>query len=99
MLLEEVQVKRWLATTRETSEKTYELHGFADASEWVFAGVVYIKTLHADGSSETHLVAAKTKVAPVKKVTLARLELCAAVLLSHLIDEVRANIHSDHCLV
>ncbi|XP_025266369.1 uncharacterized protein LOC112638589 [Camponotus floridanus] len=80
-VLGRLRVERWLGTTHQASQ--IEIHGFADASERGFAAVVYLRVTTADGTA-THLLAAKTKVAPIKPVTLPRLELCAASLLANL---------------
>ena len=64
-----------------------QLHGFCDASQDAFAGVVYLRaTYNSDASTSTALVIAKNRVAPVKTTTIPKLELCSAVLLSKLID-------------
>ncbi|XP_011859045.1 PREDICTED: uncharacterized protein LOC105556561 [Vollenhovia emeryi] len=65
-----------------------ELHGFCDASEQGYGGVVYMRIVAHDGVT-IRLIASKAKVAPLKSITLPRLELCAAVLLSELITYVR----------
>jgi len=72
-----------------------ELHGFADASERAFAAVVYLLTTTGDKEKQVSLVAAKTKVAPIKQVTLPRLELCAATLLVRLVGYVRPMIAEE----
>lgn len=59
-----------------------ELHGFCDASEQAYATVLYLRMMSADGIIEISLVESKTKVAPIKKLTIPRLELCGAHLLS-----------------
>ncbi|GFV74084.1 uncharacterized protein TNCV_4509911 [Trichonephila clavipes] len=56
------------------------LHGFFDASTKAYAAVVYLKS-----KQEIHLVSAKTRVAPIKQLTIPRLELCGALLLAELI--------------
>lgn len=66
-------------------ENRCELHGFCDASEKGYAAVVYLRILRNNKKIEVHLVASKTKVAPLKKLTIPRLELCAAVLLAKLL--------------
>lgn len=55
-----------------------QLHGtgFCDASENAYAGVVYLRT----GDVEVSLVSSKTQVAPIKRLTIPRLELCGAYL-------------------
>lgn len=63
-----------------------ELHGFADASELGFASVIYFRILNEENNTKTFLVCAKSKVAPLKRISLPRLELCAAVLLANLMD-------------
>ena len=70
-----------------------ELHGFSDASEEAYAGVVYLRII--DSSQEVHvsLVTSKTKVAPLKRLTIPRLELCGALLLAQLLHHVRQVFH------
>ena len=62
-----------------------QLHGFSDASEAAYAGVVYFRLVYTCGSVHTSLVMAKTKVAPIKKMSIPRLELCGALLLAQLL--------------
>ncbi|XP_032676814.1 uncharacterized protein LOC116846716 [Odontomachus brunneus] len=72
-----------------------ELHGFADASNGAYAAVVYLRFIDAAGSVTVTLLQGKSKVAPLKPVTIPRLELMAAVLLSHLIDSIRSFIRIE----
>ena len=65
-----------------------ELHGFADASTLAYAAVVYVRAVYADGAVSSEIVVAKTKVAPLKTVSVPRLELCGAVLLAELLVAV-----------
>ena len=65
-----------------------ELQGFADASTLAYAAVVYARATYVDGTVSSRLVVAKTKVAPLKTVSIPRLELCGAVLLSELLVAV-----------
>ncbi|KAI8422915.1 hypothetical protein MSG28_014027 [Choristoneura fumiferana] len=72
----------------------YQLHGFADASLSGYAAVIYLRAELDNGSFKTHLVSAKSRVAPTKRITLPRLELCAAALLSDLVDTVHTDLSS-----
>lgn len=65
-----------------------ELHAFADSSEKGYAGVVYFRFGSPAGRVEVSLICAKSKVAPLKRISLPRLELCAAVLVAKLVDFV-----------
>ena len=70
----------------------HELHCFSDASETAYAGVVFLRSMNADGESWTRVVAAKTKVAPIKTTSLPRLELCGALLLSRLTETILESL-------
>ena len=66
-----------------------ELHGFCDASEDAYAGVVYFCAQDECGNVHVSLVISKTKVAPIKRLTIPRLELCGAKLLSQLLHHTQ----------
>lgn len=54
---------------------TLQFHGFSDASEQAYAGVIYIRITDTENRVHTLLVCSKTKVAPIKRLTIPRLEL------------------------
>ena len=56
-----------------------ELHVFCDASQSAYATVAYLRLLSGDSVS-TQIIFSKSRVAPVKSVSIPRLELMAAVL-------------------
>ncbi|XP_025267450.1 uncharacterized protein LOC112638978 [Camponotus floridanus] len=65
-----------------------EIHGFADASEIAYGACVYVRVTDANGKHSTRLLCSKGRVAPLKALSIPRLELCAALLLAQLIDKV-----------
>ena len=62
-----------------------QLHGFCDASENAYGGVIYLRMVDISDQVDFPLVISKSKVAPIKKLTIPRLELCGAYLLSQLL--------------
>ncbi|XP_055589816.1 uncharacterized protein LOC129741997 [Uranotaenia lowii] len=66
-----------------------DLHGFSDASEKAYGCVIYMHSIDLQGEERTNLLCAKSRVAPLKKVTLPRLELLAAVLLAELASRIK----------
>ena len=65
-----------------------QLHGFSDALESAYAGVVYLRMVDSHGKVHISLVASKTKVAPLERLTIPRWELCGAQLLTKLLEHV-----------
>ncbi|GBN61752.1 hypothetical protein AVEN_228269-1, partial [Araneus ventricosus] len=64
-----------------------EIHGFSDASERAYAAVLYLKCFTESGQFKTSLLCSKSRVAPLKTLTIPRLELSAALLLSRLVKK------------
>lgn len=64
---------------------------FGDASIRAYTTVAYIRVIF-NHSVKCALLCSKTRVAPIKPVTLARLELCAALLVAQLIDQISKDL-------
>lgn len=79
-----IKIPRWV---NYTPESEVQFHGFCDASEKAYAAAVYIRIREGD-SIRTHLQVSKTRVAPIKTLSIPRLELCGALLLAEMIDNI-----------
>lgn len=79
--LANVRVARWLGGSEKDQ---WQLHGFADASTRAYAAAIYV----VFPGVSSHLLVAKSKVAPVKIQILPRLELCGALLLTRLAGHI-----------
>ncbi|XP_072159686.1 uncharacterized protein [Bemisia tabaci] len=64
----------------------FDLVGFSDASKLGYSGNVYLRVESSSGEVKTSLLMAKTKVAPLKPMSIPRLELQGAALLTELLD-------------
>lgn len=62
------------------------LIGFCDASETSYAAVVYLRVKST--TTYVHLMKAKSRVAPLKSLSIPRLELLGAKLLSELVNSI-----------
>ncbi|XP_076382083.1 uncharacterized protein LOC143260481 [Megalopta genalis] len=74
------------------SKKGLELHGFCDASERAYGACIYLRSINERGQYIVRLLCANSRVAPLKKITLPRLELCGAVLLAQLANKVKTAL-------
>ena len=92
--LNEVKFERCLTPLNVASDPW--LIVFCDASRLAFGTCAYVRWELMDGTVGVRFVAAKTRVAPLKELTIPRLELQAAVLASRLaktiLDETRLKV-------
>ena len=73
---------------------SYRLCGYCDASLSAYAAVIYLLIESEDGF-HMRFVVAKTRVAPLKKQSIPRLELLSAVLLARLADATKSSLSSE----
>lgn len=95
--LNNVPVPRWIAYSNDVI--SIDLHGFGDASERAYGACLYLRCTTYEGNVSVRLLTAKSRVTPIhddtrkrKKQTVPRLELSAALLLSHLYQTVMESL-------
>ena len=68
-----------------------QLHVFGDASENAFGVVAYLRLEFEDGTVHCSFVTSKARVAPIKQLSIPRLELQAAVMAVRVAEAVKAE--------
>lgn len=81
-----ITIPRWIGTIK--TDENIEFHGFCDASIKAYAAVIFCRT-QKNGNFSVQLLTSKTRVAPIKQVSLPKLELCGATLLAKLMQKVQ----------
>ncbi|XP_037811070.1 uncharacterized protein LOC119603189 [Lucilia sericata] len=82
-----------------TPNSKIEIHAFCDASLAAYGVCVYIRT-ELDGVVKLSLLCSKSRVSPLKSLTVPKLELSAACLLAELVDVIINTLPFDcvvHC--
>nr|CAI5833271.1 unnamed protein product [Callosobruchus analis] len=87
--LNDVKINRHVIIS---NPKYIELHCFSDASQYGYGACVYVKSVNANNEVEIHLICSKSRVAPLKTITIPRLELCGALLATRLHERVKASL-------
>ena len=86
--LNQIRVPRCLHSNTESKPVSMEIHTFVDASQNACGAVSYSRALYQTGEISTCIIAAKSNVAPLKSVSIPRLELIAAVVGLHLSNKI-----------
>ncbi|XP_055681943.1 uncharacterized protein LOC129789287 [Lutzomyia longipalpis] len=87
-LLQNVEIPRIIP-----SEKgVIELHGFCDASERAYGAVVYAMGLDENSQATVNLVISKSRVAPLKPLSIPRLELNGCLVLAQMIEKLKESL-------
>lgn len=84
----------WFQRTKQKviargSDVRLELYGYCDASERTYGACVYIRSNKSNEFFQVQLLCSKSRVAPLKAISIPRLELCNVQLLAQLMTQVR----------
>ena len=91
----EICVDRCLYNTNTEKISKCYLHGFGDASKSAYCGVVYLVYHTENEKACARLIASKTRVAPLKELSIPRLELMAARILAQLVNTIRSALSTQ----
>lgn len=69
-----------------------ELHAFSDASVHAYSACIYLRSIAQNKIISVHLLIAKSRVSPIKPMTIPRLELCGAFLSARLTEKVKSSL-------
>ena len=83
-LLDDLKINRCYKTETLGMITSCQLHHFADASETGYGMVTYMRLADEQGNIHVSFVLGKARVAPLKKITIPRMELTAATALVRL---------------
>ena len=91
-----IQIPSCVTSKPDTKELVYELEAFGDASSSAYAAEVYL-VIKSRITTQDRLIASKTRVGPLNKHTITRLELSAALILARLTARIKTTL--PQCLV
>ncbi|XP_018403530.1 PREDICTED: uncharacterized protein LOC108780351 [Cyphomyrmex costatus] len=91
--LNELRVPRCVKFTADP--RLVQVHWFCDASQRAYGACIYLRTETTNGY-RVELLCSRSRVAPLRAISLHRLELSAALLLSQLLEKVRSSFDLSH---
>ena len=77
------------------NDSAMQLHHFSDASQRAYGCCSYLRCVNSHGQISVTLVMSKSRLAPLKSVTIPRLELQGAVLASQIDAMLRSQLELD----
>ena len=89
--LRNIRVPRCYANYSQTESavRSYQIHGFSDASERAYAAVVHLRTEFSNGETHINIF---IRVAPIKRQSIPRLEMLGATLLAQLVNSTQQTL-------
>ena len=82
--LEDLTVNRCFKPMHFGEVASSQLHHFADASQYAYGAVTYLRLTNSKGDVYCSFIIGKSRLSPLKQLTIPRLELSAAVVATRL---------------
>ncbi|KRY64759.1 hypothetical protein T4A_1795, partial [Trichinella pseudospiralis] len=86
-----IKIPRCLIPSPMEETDSTELHVYGDASKWAYGAVAYLKVISKDKTT-VRFIMSKSRVAPLKTITLPRLELMAALIAAKLVSFIKNSL-------
>ncbi|GFR28235.1 integrase catalytic domain-containing protein [Trichonephila clavata] len=86
--LNEIKIPRFYLGDVDQELSSVDIHCFSDASKSAYGTILYLRFVTCNNKIETSFICSKSRVAPLKSLTLPRLELTAALLSARLAKQV-----------
>ncbi|GFS77126.1 integrase catalytic domain-containing protein [Trichonephila clavipes] len=93
--LTEIKIPRFYLGNKDQEISKCEIHCFSDASKSAYGTILYLRFVTCNNEIETSFICSKSRVAPLKSLTLPRLELTAALLSARLAKQVSSCLKFD----
>ncbi|GFV25237.1 integrase catalytic domain-containing protein [Trichonephila clavipes] len=93
--LSEIKIPRFYLGNIDQEISKCEIHCFSDASKSAYGTILYLRFVTCNNEIETSFICSKSRVAPLKSLTLPRLELTAALLSARLAKQVSSCLKFD----
>ncbi|XP_015761459.1 PREDICTED: uncharacterized protein LOC107340608 [Acropora digitifera] len=90
--LESLKVKCCFMPAEFGEVASCQIHHFADASQFAYGAVSYLRITNTQGAIYCSFLIGKSRLSPLKQLTLLRLEFCAAEVATQLEKMVRREI-------
>ena len=90
-IIKQISMSRFIYGAFKEQICNIELHCFFDSSLQAYSSVIYIRAI-TNLNVKVNLISSKTKVSPMKEVTIPRLELLSCALLTKLLQSVLKGI-------
>ncbi|KRX12791.1 hypothetical protein T07_7237 [Trichinella nelsoni] len=86
-----IKIPRCLIPFPVEETDSIELHVYGDESKWAYGAVAYLKVISKDKTT-VRFIMSKSRVAPLKTITLPRLELMTALIAARLVGFIKNSL-------